>query len=518
MTTRAERPQTPAAFRPEDQPGSAKGAGTRLGWALDLALALPALFILVGWLIVAIVHLDDRYEVGHGQGVWMALARHANVSGLYPELFDGTSYGGTRYMPLPILSHAALARLTGEYITSGKLLGLLATAGIVIVTFALLRSIGCRWSWALALSALALGGFAGLRAGTTIGGEPLPVMLGVGALAVTMRSQRQPALIVAALLTAMGVSAKLTALWAPVAITAWLFFFVDRKRAAAFAAYSVGASVLLLGTFNVISQGRMLENLVAVWGAGVQGPVAILKAPARLLDFVVAGEPAVWALIPVLVYATATQRWTARAALLPFAWLVAALILVVVLADIGTGPNQLIDLAVLTVLCVGGLVAYANPRDTRDRLLVSILAAIVIWGGVTVSIVRIRPPLQDALTSVMTGSEPYPRNPLSSELPPDAPILSEDPGVPVEQGREPVVFDPFMLPRLADTHPAAVEQLVHRIERREFDVVVTVVPLRDPEDPWWRDYHFGTEVAAALYDAYRFDHRIGAYYLYRPEP
>jgi len=59
---------------------------------------------------------------------------------------------------------------------------------------------------------------------------------------------------------------------------------------------------------------------------------------------------------------------------------------------------------------------------------------------------------------------------------------------------------------------------VHRIERREFDVVVTVVPLRDPEDPWWRDYHFGTEVAAALYDAYRFDHRIGAYYLYRPEP
>src|SRR5919109_1478572 len=49
------------------------------------------------------------------QGVWMALAQHLNTQGLYPELYDGHAYGGSRYMPLPIVLHAALARVTGEY-------------------------------------------------------------------------------------------------------------------------------------------------------------------------------------------------------------------------------------------------------------------------------------------------------------------------------------------------------------------------------------------------------------------
>jgi hypothetical protein len=517
LTTAAERSQTPSAFRREKPPSSDAAARTRWGWAVDLALALPAIFILVGWLIVAIAHIDDRYEVGHGQGTWMALARQANVSGLYPELFDGTSYGGTRHMPLPILAHAALARLTGEYLTSGKLLGLLATAGMVIVTFTLLRSIGCRWSWALALSALAVGGFAGLRAGTTIGGEPLPVMLGVGALAVVIRSRRHPALIAAAVLTALGISAKLSALWAPAAIVAWLFF-TDRRRAAPFAAYAAGATALLLGAFDVVSDGRMIENLAAVWGAGVHGPAGILKAPARLLDFVVDGEPAVWALIPVLAYAAATKRFPVRASIFPMAWLAAALILVVVLADIGTGPNQLIDLAVLTALCAGAVVAFANLGDARDRLLVSVLAAILVWSGITAFVVHIRPPLQDALSVIVSGSDPYPRNVLKAEVSSAGSVLSEDPGVLVENGHTPVVFDPFMLTRLADTHPAAVEQLVRRIENREFDLVVLVVASRDPHDPWWHDYHFGTEVITAVYDAYRFDRRVGAYSLYRPIP
>ena len=268
-------------------------------WVLDLALVLPAVLIFAGWLIVAIAHIHDRYEVGHGQGAWMALARHANVSGLYPRLFDGTSYGGTRHMPVPILLHAAFARLTGEYITSGKLVGLLATVGLMIAVFGFLRRLGCRWSWALALTASALGGFAGLRAGTTIGGEPLPVLFGVGAMAVVIQSRGHLALIAAAMLVALGVSAKFTALWAPLAIVGWLLL-VDPRLAAVFAAYAVVACAALLGAFNVIADGRLVENLVATSGAGVQGAAGLLKAPARLIGYLVDGEPALWAFLPVL--------------------------------------------------------------------------------------------------------------------------------------------------------------------------------------------------------------------------
>jgi hypothetical protein len=482
---------------------------------MDVALVLSAILILIGWLIVAVVHIDDRYEVGHRQGAWMALAREADVSGLYPEVFDGTSYGGTRYMPLSILAHASLARLTGEYLTSGKLLGLLATAGLVIVTFTVLRGIGCRWPWALALSALAIGGVAGFLAGTTIGGEPLPVMLGVIALAIVNRNRRHPALIGAALLSAFGISAKVTAVWVPVAIIVWLLV-IDRRRAAAFAAYAVGATTLMLGAFDLMSGGRMAENLVAAWGAGLQGPMDLIKAPARLLGFLVEGAIAVWTLLPVLGYAAATRRWSIL--LTPFfiGWLAAASMLVFTLADIGTGPNQLLDLAVVTALCAGALVASTNPDDARDHVIVLILAGLLVWSGLTTFVVRIRPELQEAMVTVITGSDPYPREILAEHLSPGKAVLSEDPGLLVEHGRKPVVLDPFMLRRLADTRPAAVGQLVRRISQQEFELVVLVVPLRDPDDPWWRDYHFGTEVINAVHGAYEFEQRIGGFYLYRP--
>jgi hypothetical protein len=488
---------------------------TRRWRVMDAALVLPAILVLAGWLTVALIHIDDRYEVAHSQGVWMALAREADVSGLYPEVFDGSSYGGTRYMPLPILAHAAIADLTGEYLTSGKLLGLLATGVLVIVTFIVLRGLGCRWPWALALSVLTIGGYAGLRAGTTIGGEPLPVIFGVLALAVINRSRRQPAMIGAALLSALSVSAKLSAVWVPVAIFAWLLV-TDRRRAAPFAAYVVGATVILLGAFELLSGGRMTDNLFAVWGAGIQGPMGIIKAPARLLDFLVEGEIAVWTLVPLLIYAAATRRWPTMLTPFPIAWLAAAGMLVFTLADIGTGPNQLLDLAVLTALCVGALVASVDLRDARNEVIVMILAAIVVWSGITGFVVRIRPPLQEAMITVLNGRDPYPRDILDQQLSTANAILSEDPGVLVERGTTPVVLDPFMLRKLAETHPADVEQLVRRVRRQEFELVVLVVPLRDPEDPWWRDYHFGTEVIGAVNDAYEFEQRIDGFYLYRP--
>jgi hypothetical protein len=491
-----------------------------VGWTqrrrvIDVALVVPAILIIAGWLTLAVIHLDDRYEVGHGQGVWMALAREADVSGLYPEVFDGTSYGGTRYMPLPIFAHAAIARLTGEYLTSGKLLGVLATAGLVVVAFFVLQGIGCRWPWSLALSALTIGGYAGLRAGTTIGGEPLPVIFGVIALAMINRSRRHPALIGAALLSALSIGAKLSAVWVPVAIIAWLLV-TDRRRATPFAGYVVGATVLLLGAFELMSDGRMGENLVAVWGAGLQGTIGFVKAPARLLDFLVNGEIAVWALIPVLAYGASTRRLSITRTPFPMAWMAAASLLIFTLADIGTGPNQLLDVAVLTALCAGTLVASVDPADARSNVIVMIVAGIVIWSGVTAFIVRIRPPLQDAAISVLNGSDPYPRDILDEQLSTAASVLSEDPGVLVEHDREPVVLDPFMLRKLAETRPGEVEQLVQRVRQQEFELVVLVVPLQDPEDPWWRDYHFGTDVITAVNDAYELDQRVDGFYLYRP--
>jgi hypothetical protein len=61
---------------------------------------------IAGWLFLALSHLRDRYGVLHVQGAWMNLAKYANERVLYPRLFDGQHYGGTRWMPLPILLNA----------------------------------------------------------------------------------------------------------------------------------------------------------------------------------------------------------------------------------------------------------------------------------------------------------------------------------------------------------------------------------------------------------------------------
>ena len=56
---------------------------------LQAALVVVGAAGIAGWLFLALVHVGDRYKVGHVQGHWMALARYANEGTLYPPLIDG---------------------------------------------------------------------------------------------------------------------------------------------------------------------------------------------------------------------------------------------------------------------------------------------------------------------------------------------------------------------------------------------------------------------------------------------
>ena len=98
---------------------------------------------------------------------------------------------------------------------------------------------------------------------------------------------------------------------------------------------------------------------------------------------------------------------------------------------------------------------------------------------------------------------------------PDATLLAEDPAVAVLLGRAPIVLDAFMLRRLADLQPRMLDALVARIEGGEFTHVALILPL-DGEDLWWRDYHFGLRVVAALRKRYAFARMADGYYLYQP--
>jgi hypothetical protein len=190
---------------------------------------------------------------------------------------------------------------------------------------------------------------------------------------------------------------------------------------------------------------------------------------------------------------------------------------VVVLADVGTGWNQLVDLVVLTALVVGELARRAQPGSPAGVAVTVALAVVLLWVNATGLVVTVGPDAREAV-AMLRGTRLYSSQPLAGEATAATRVLSEDPYVPVSLGQRPVVLDPFMLLRLERRDPAAVGRLVERIRAREFDLVVLVVPLDPPDQAWWRDMHFGTRVTQALADAYTYSGRAQGYYLYRPAP
>ena len=91
-----------------------------VGRATALLLVAASVVVLASVAVVAVAHVDDDYGIDTPAGTWMALARYANAGTLDPPLYNGVAFGGTRYMPVSVVLHAGVERLTGSYLTAGK--------------------------------------------------------------------------------------------------------------------------------------------------------------------------------------------------------------------------------------------------------------------------------------------------------------------------------------------------------------------------------------------------------------
>jgi hypothetical protein len=490
-------------------------ARIRSGWAWlsGGCLAVSALAA-VAVALVAAIHIDDRYAVDHASGARIALARYADHGVLYPPLVGEDTFGGTRFMPLPVLLHAALSRLTGEYLVSGKVLAVMTMLGVGVVMFAVLRRSACPVPIAAGLVGVVLTTQTGLLAVTGLRGDSLPLLLQLLAIAVVANSGSRRATWVSAVLAALAVTAKLHALWAPAAILVWLWTS-DRRRFRDFAVVFVASTALLLGGLAAVTRGRFLENVFGLSAAGVNGPAAVVTSPYRLLQLLISEAPGTWLLLPFAL--TLVGMALRRGSVDPWqlSLVAALLVLLVVLSDIGTGGNQLLDIVVLSAVVVGRAAGHAPPEIrsiTRWRMA---LSAVIVWVLVSGMAVAVAPAVRDALGALRDPSR-YDAEPLAGVADKTTDLLSEDPYVPVSLGQDPVVLDPFMLPRIGSDNPAAVRALVERIDDQDFELIALVEPLGDSD--WWADYHFGTRVMAAVERSYTLSERIQGYDIYKPRP
>lgn len=482
-------------------------------WLAGICLAASALAAFAVALVTA-VHIDDRYAVDHASGARIALARYADHGVLYPPLVADDTFGGTRFMPLPVLLHVTASRLTGEYLVAGKVLAVATMLAVGVVMFAVLRRSACPVPIAAGLVGVVLTTQTGLLAVTGLRGDSLPLLLQLLAIAVVANSGSRRATWASAALAALAVTAKLHAVWAPVAIVVWLWTS-DRRRLRHFVGAYVGISVVLLGTLTAVTDGRFLENVFGLSVAGVSGPAALVASPYRLLHLLVEGSLGTWLLLPFALALGLVALRRRSVDVWQLALFAALMVLLVVLTDIGTGGNQLLDIAVLSGIVAGRAAGHAPPEINSVRLLRTALSIVIVWLLVTGMAVTVAPSVRDAVNTLSDPSR-YHAEPLAGVADETTSLLSEDPYVPVSLDQDPVVLDPFMLLRIGEEQPAAVRALVERIDDQDFELIVLVEQLENSD--WWADYHFGTDVIAAVEHSYTLSRRVQGYDIYRPRP
>jgi hypothetical protein len=469
--------------------------------------------------LVAIAHIDDRYNVNHVSGTWIALAADLRDGTLYRPLFEDGNFGGTWYTPLQFVLQTGSELLTGEWIVSGKLLAYAIAGALLTLVYLLLRRVGCSRVVATALVSAVLLSQAGFFAATSIRGDALPLVLQVAAVAIVAQSVSRRALVAAGVLCALAVTAKLAAVWAPLTIVIWLFVRARRALVPYIAAFA-GSLVVLLGLFELWSGGRMSDTLLAVGGSGNSEASSPLAGLPRLFDFLVRTSGPVWLLLPFALLAVLLAAGERRLSIWQLALAIELPLLALVLADPGSDFNHLVDLVVLIVLVVGAFWARFEPKTAGTTVLGAALALALMLGGLDAYRQSLQHDTADAAKALLGRSaDAYPTDPLARYLDSDDTVLSEDPAIPVLRGTEPVLLDAVSVRRVGLDHPEWLADLEQRLRRGTFDKVVLVHPVSD--DLWYGERNFGPSIQRAIEDEYRLVAKVPNkpldYWVYAPE-
>lgn len=473
--------------------------------------------------LIEVVHIADKYQVTHVSGTWMALAKYVNEGTLYPPLYNGHDWGGTRYMPLQILINAAAADLTGEYLVSAKLVAYVLLTLLLLIIFAILkRHFDLPSAVAVAAVAALLVANVGAYSATSIGADTLAATLQVLAVALVYRTTTRLATVSAALLCVLAFLTKVTAVWAVVAIVVWLAAR-DRRRLGLFAVSLLLPLAISLGLLGLATDGRLFTNVFGL-GGGTLLPFreAVVTAPRKFLQFLNASGPAISMIFPFALLGLGVAVRRRRVGLYHFSFAASFLILLFVLTDRGTAYNQFIDVEVLSVLVIADFVRHSAGREDKLSVIGAVFAVTITWAIVMSFAVDVGGPLKDTLRAVTARKHAeYPIHPVSAFVSSTDRLLSQDPYIPVSMGELPVVLDAYMFRRVTLAHPAWRDHLIERLDAQEFDKVVMFRHVGphgelDPSDPYWRTNHFGPAVVAAIVRNYRTLGEANAYWIYVP--
>ena len=459
---------------------------------------------LLAWLVIQ--HINDSFQISHTAATWMAFAQAAADGNLYPPLIDSGHYAGTRYMPIPLLLHAAGASLSGEFLTSGKMLSAICMLIFMGTYWAALRSVGVevgtRLFW---LAVVCLSG-PGIVAAISIRNDVLPLALQLLAM---LCFRRRYGSVFAGVICAAAFWMKISALWAFSAI-GLIFLLEDWRRLISFLS-SYGFTVLLgLACFQWISEGRMLENFISLAAPSNQSLFESLDLTTRSYRQLARESLPTLLLLPFALFAV--FRSLRRYEVNPWhvAFFAAGCMTIALYTDRGVWMNHLIDIAALTpvVFCI----AWNRYMSTLRPLVRGAIFFLIICSVFSSKTVR------HSVADTYAGIE-FERNPFVEYVVPASAILTEDPFPDVMLGRRPVVLDSFMFQKIATRWPEETQHLADQILQQQFDLLILITPIHRLTAGVERKRHFDPKVWQAILSHYHYVESVGAkeqWHLYRP--
>ena len=490
--------------------------GTAVLLAYLFAAGLTSLFVLT-----VATHLRDRFALSHVDGVWLNLALAARSGSIPPPLLEDGVYSGTRYLPLPVTMLSVVGRVMGDDIAAGKLLALLSFALLLLVAGLLLHRLRVPAPVIAVLLTLVAATPTGHQAALTIRFDALPAALQLAALTVLVLAagRHRPATLLAmGVLCGAAPALKTSALWGALTVLLWLLAQRQVRQAGLFLAATVVTFAGLFLPFVVASDGGVLSQLRATSASGEDPLWRVDRSLLHLANFATSNDMVT---VPLLVGATAVALlvlYQRRCTPLHLALLLAFLQVFVLSADRGIETNHLIDMVVLAVVVVGLALGTAlrTARDPAPTLLVALVGLTLMAVGGSWMQWRV---VETAVVAGLRGQSDaaVARDPLAGLVPLGAPLLSEDPGIPVVRGQQSVVGDPFLFRRLSATRPQWSADLVRRIRAHEFEAVVLLQVSPDVAATWYDEVHFGGAVGAAIKGSYALEQTLpNGQLLYRP--
>jgi hypothetical protein len=456
--------------------------------------------VLVLALGLSLRHLNDRFQINHTSGVWLALADAFRHGTLYLPKHVGAYYGGGRYMPLGIVLDGGTAKVTGNVLVASKLVSLVAMAALVALVVRVCRWLGADWPLAIGLAAVPVATGMGLEQVAGVRNDALAVLLQLGAVVLVWRVQGARGAVAGGALAGLALVAKTSAMWGLVIVVWWCW----RRRGGRGALDALLAGILAAGValagIDAASHGRLAQSVFggnSFWPPHITGLLVGLGQ--NQLEMILAVLP----LLGVAVFAL-LRRGALTGTPFQTSLIAAALVTVVLFFDSGVAANHLIDVSVLVCVVLAGTAAASVVEWTALARVVTVVGLAIGLAGVY-SLPVLRPDSSLGWHQFAQDARPGER------------ILSEDSSVPVSLGQRPQVLDSFALRVLADHHPSEVQPLVDEIDAKSFGAIFLVSRPESDTTDWYRVIELGPRVRAAILRNYHFDHVRGGLNVYVPD-